>query len=269
MMQKDEQPTDDQPVENLAGKLWDAYIQKWPKHAPFKELEWPGDEWGTEESWEQIFQALFVPAGVKDWKKAVEIGQGSGKYTLLVLDNAPGVVRAYDVSSKFLETCEERCRDQVEQGRLSLHLLDSVEPDQMLSDLTSAGWRRQVDGFYSIAAMVHVELQELIVYLLTAALVLKPGGKLVLTLTDVTRPSGVKKLLEHIPKRYRRPLKWLGPDMIHSVLDALGFDVETFEIHGPAQVLVCASMNRPAVADELERYLVAEPSPESPTSSRT
>jgi SAM-dependent methyltransferase len=261
MAQQDEQPNEDQPAENLGGELWDGYIQKWPEQTS-KELEWPGDEWGTEEGWRLTFETLFVPAGVNDWKKAVEIGQGSGKYTLMVLDNAPAVVRAYDVSSKFLEICKERCRDQVDQGRLSLHLLDSVQPDQMLLDLTSAGWRRQVDGFYSIAAMVHVELQELIVYLLTAALVLKPSGKLILTLADVTRPGGVKRLLEHIPKHYRQVragrFKWLGPDIIHSVLEGVGFDVETFELR-PAQVLICASMNRPAVADELEQYLVSEP----------
>ncbi len=68
------------------------------RHSKALGVEWPGDEWGDPAQWERFYQELFVKHGVSDWQKAVEIGQGSGKYTLKVLSNPDVHIRAYDVS---------------------------------------------------------------------------------------------------------------------------------------------------------------------------
>src|SRR5262249_197583 len=158
--------------------FWDHYVQHWPevKESLGGEPEWPGDEWG---SGQLVYDNLFVPAGVHDWQRAVEIGPGSGKYTLRVLAGSPAVVRAYDISPQLLKVWEARCERLITEGRLSLQLLNGITTDQMLADLSERGWSRTVDAVFSIDAMVHVDLQYLIVYLITAALVLKPGGKVI------------------------------------------------------------------------------------------
>jgi len=251
-------PSDPPPGGSEPGGFWDRYVEQWKSGEGAEALEWPGDEWGTPKLWDSLLRWFFAPAGVGGWERAVEIGQGSGKYTLGVLAASPATVRAYDVSPEFLRICEQRCGDMIEQGRLSLHLLDSPRPDQMLMDLEDCGWRRRVDGFYSIDSMVHVDLQELVVYLITAAAVLKPGGKLIVTLADVTEQPGFERMIANIAAGYHETspgkFKWVGPDVTRSVLERLGFEIEVLFQAG-LYILVVASLARPEVADELESQL--------------
>jgi cyclopropane fatty-acyl-phospholipid synthase-like methyltransferase len=138
---------------------------------------WVGDEWGTPAGWRQTFTELFRPADVAAWRHAVELGPRSGKYTIPVLEASGAAVRAYDVSPAFLDSCARRCREWITTGYLTLRHLPGVRADELLQDLRHAGWTdRRVDAVYSIDAMVHVDLQYLIAYLLTATLVLDPTG---------------------------------------------------------------------------------------------
>lgn len=226
---------------------WDHYVDR------HEGDDWPGDEWGRPGWWEEVFDLLFRPH-VTDWKRAVEIGQGSGKYTLKVLAASEATVRAYDVSSQFLEVCADRCRSEIDGGRLRLHLLNE-KPNEMLCDL--ADWRGEIDAFYSIDAMVHVDLQDLIAYLLTAALTLRQGGRLILTLADGTTPQGFKKLLRDIRTFYRESgakFEWLGPDLIRATLLRLGFEADLMREAGH-DLFVVATLRRPKMAVGLERYL--------------
>jgi hypothetical protein len=248
---------------------WDWYVKGWYEGHPratgskaplSEELEWPGDEWGDSA---RIFKQLFVPAGVARWDRAVEIGPGSGKYTLPVIEHSEAIVRAYDVSSAYMEICRERCRDQIDSGRLELELLDLRYPGYMLGDLSKNGWRGTVDGFYSIAAMVHVDLQYLIVYLLTAALALKPGGKLIMTLATATNDDGFGKLVDDIEYFWRaqgRPegsakYEWLSPDLVESVLSRLGFEIDIMSDRPHRDLHFVASLADPERAQPLEPQL--------------
>lgn len=261
-------PDGEQEPRSVYGSQWDNYVRGWGD-ARSGRLEWPGDEWGNPETWERVFNRLFVPAEVASWKRAVEIGPGSGKYTLKVLESSPAEVRAYDISGRFLEVCEERCREQVEGGRLSLHLLSVTQPDQILSDLEACGWRGKLDAFYSIDAMVHVDLQYMIVYLLTAALSLKPGGKLLLTLANVVNERGFRMLLEGASPYWHTQaptaetpgkFEWLSADMVRFVLEHLGFELTVMTSDDDLRDLfVVASLAHPETAADLERYLLGEP----------
>jgi SAM-dependent methyltransferase len=176
---------------------------------------------------------LFERVGVSDWTRAVEIGPGSGKYTLKVLEASDSVVHGFDVSPEFLSVCATPCREAVDDERLFLHLLEGKWPDEMFGVLTELGWKRTVDAVYSIDAMVHVDLQDMVVYLLTAGAVLKPGGKLILTLADMTTDYGVRKLLEDISMFFGKDVpgkfEWPSPDAVRNVLPRLGFKVVVFE----------------------------------------
>ncbi len=247
------------------GRYWDYYVDNWEDlHSENGRFEWPGDEWGNPLAWERLYRSLFVPARVASWERAVEIGPGSGKFTQKVLKNSSAQVRAYDVSEKFLEVCETRCAEHIGRERLSLHLLGGLEPDEMLSDLLSCGWERRVDAFFSINSMVHVDLQYLVVYLVTAGLTLRPGGKLILTLANVVSDLGFEKLIRDIAWTFpvqSRPLgsgkfEWLSPDIVRSLLPRLGFEIDQLDDR-QRDLAVVASLSDPALPETVREALAA------------
>jgi hypothetical protein len=174
-----------------------------------------------------------------------------------VLGNSECCVRGYDVSARFLELCEHRCAGLIEQQRLTLHQLAADDPAELVNDLERCGWIRSIDAFYSIDAMVHVDLQYLIVYLITAALSLKPGGTLLLTLADATRDAGFAKLIRDISWTFPvqgRPMgsgkfEWLSPDIVASILPRLGFTI-THLGAGHRDMRVVAELTDPARAQD-------------------
>lgn len=254
-------------AESIYSRHWDQYIEReWDviRQQRGDEVEWPGDEWGNPEAWEHIFQTLFVRYGAVDtWQRAVEIGQGAGKYTVKVLGNPDVNVRAYDVSARFLEVCAERCQDHVKSGRLDLRQIDVSAPDFLMSDLQD--WRRQIDALYSIDAMVHVDLQYLMAYLITAAALLRQDGKLVMTLATTGTEEGFTRLANDVSRYWSaqgRPtgsgkLEWVSGSMLESLLPRLGFEIDFLWEPSGIFVLFVASLRRPEVGDELASNLLA------------
>lgn len=229
-------------------RVWDRYVEEWTGKG------WPGDEWGTPATWDAVYRRYFV--GVESWDKAVEIGPGSGKYTEKVLQSPGVAVRGYDVSRRYLAKCAERCRPHVESGRLDLRLIDTSTPRFMLDDLSD--WKRQVDALYSIGVMVHIDLLYLMPYLVTAAAVLKPGGKLIATFGNPTTERGFQQLLADIKHFWNNPggkYEWLGGCVVESLLPRLGFEIETLNEPDGINVAVVASVVDPEVGDELTRHL--------------
>jgi len=220
------------------GQLWDRYVSDaFPKlQEANAALAFPGAEWGTTESWQRIFDKLFVPADVATWKAAVEIGGGGGKYTELVLrGSADARVFGFDVSRNFLDATGERLAADVAKGRLSLHEIHPLHPDHMLRTIEAAGLLRQVDAMFSIDAMVHVDLQYLTTYWINAALLLRPGGRILMTLADPTTGPGFEKILRDIRKFWKfqgrmcPKFEYLHRDIVTRVLTAIGFEIELLE----------------------------------------
>jgi hypothetical protein len=215
-----------------SGLAWDEYVRRWSQDRPrSRGYKWPGDEWGDPDTYPELYDCLFSAA--PQWRNAVEIGPGSGKYADRVPRASDATIRAYDVSPEFIRVCEQRCAHWIDSQRLSLHLLQGISPSEMLDDLASAGLLRNVDAFFSIDAMVHVELQYLVVYLIVSALALREGGQLLLTLANPTSEKGFDKLLRDIRWTYpeqRAPgpgarFAWVSPDLVKFLLSQLGFDV--------------------------------------------
>jgi hypothetical protein len=225
------------------GELWDHYVASaFPRLQDESggELTYPGEEWGSETSWNAIFDRLFVPGGVKDWRYAIEIGGGGGKYTERVLDANDRVkIWGFDVSRNFLDATAERLSQHVDAKRLILNEIDSVHPDAMLQLFEKEGLARKIDAMFSIDAMVHVDLQYLVTYWINAALVLKQGGRIVMTLADPTSEAGFQKLIRDIKKFYRYQgricpkFEYLDKQIVSHVLQNLGFDIEYLEQWSP------------------------------------
>lgn len=222
------------------GQSWDHYVAEVFDKMKREDSVFPGDEWGTPGWWDVCYKRLLERAGAPDWKHVIEIGPGSGKYTALLLERSPCSILAFDVSAEFMKVMETRLSEHVASKRLQTSLMSCDRADEMLSKIEEAGLRGQVDAFVSIDAMVHVDLQFLAAYFTTAAICLRPGGKLVMTLADATSAKGREKLLQDIrlyfPKQGSTSLKFefVSPDIVRSTLDALGFRIELLEHDSPS-----------------------------------
>jgi SAM-dependent methyltransferase len=223
---------------NIYRRAWDDYAAGWRKYiaesrpdlAACKDA-WPGDEWGDEDSCRKIFKSMFADYGVASWKHCVEIGAGSGKYTDFVLGASTADVIAFDVSKKFIEVLSDRMKQSINEGRLDAVLLLGEHSNEMFQEINRRGLVRQIDAMYSIDAMVHVDLQYLMAYLVTAALVLKRGGYLIMTFANALSVHGFEELLDSTSHYYSTQGKpsakfeWLSADLVRGLLKRLGFVV--------------------------------------------
>lgn len=221
------------------GQSWDHYVAEVFDTMKREDSVFPGDEWGTPAWWDICYKRLLERAGAPEWKHVVEIGPGSGKYTALLLERSACSILAFDVSGEFMKILESRLAEFITGKRLQTSLMSCDRADEMLSEIENAGLRGQVDAFVSIDAMVHVDVQYLAAYFTTAAICLRPGGKLVMTLADATSAKGREKLLREVklyfPKQGTTSLKFefLSPEMVRSTLEPLGFRIELLEHDSP------------------------------------
>jgi SAM-dependent methyltransferase len=217
----------------------DEFSASWDQYADASRRagqRWPGDDWGDEELWRRWFARLLEAQGVASWRRAVEIGQGTGKYTRMVLDAGPAEVLACDVSATFLELCRERLQPQVEAGRLHLRRISSVDPDALRDAAAGQGWLGSVDAVYSIDTLVHVPFTQIAGYLLQATEILRPGGWVVISFADGTTEAGRRKLFADLHRVIRgggHPttgcFHWIAPELLRTTAEAIGYRVALCE----------------------------------------
>jgi SAM-dependent methyltransferase len=207
---------------------WDDYAAR----ARPPQGKWVGDEWGDEQLWTAWFARLFTPHDVKKWKRAIEIGQGSGKYTRLVLAAGDATVLALDVSEKLLEVCAKRLAAEVAAGRLKLKQIGERDPDALARAAREAGFERDVDAVYSIDTLVHLTTTQLAALLLSATEVLRPGGCFIGTFANATSEAGLDKLVADVDRVVRGGgapstgcFHWSSPEVIRALAQRFGYSV--------------------------------------------
>jgi SAM-dependent methyltransferase len=216
---------------------WDEYINRWDPtkigDGSLPKGSWPGDEWGTRTDWEQVFRSMFWNFGARDWRHCVEIGAGSGKYTKFLLEHSASDIAVFDISPAFLDALRQRLVPEVNAGRVIPVLLEGIAASEILDFLDDRRLTGRLDAFYSIDAMVHVTLQHLITYLLTAAVSLRKGGMFLLTLPNATSEKGFATLLSDARRCYSQQsdpnvprFEWLCPDLVTGVFERLGFKTQ-------------------------------------------
>jgi cyclopropane fatty-acyl-phospholipid synthase-like methyltransferase len=271
-------------VKQTYGQLWDGYVaESFPKlqQSSERKLTYPGEEWGSEASWKEIFAKLFEPSDVANWNYAIEIGGGGGKYTERVLRANDHVkVWGFDVSRNFLEATGARLHEYVDADRLFLNEIDPVHPDAIYRMLEERGVVRQVDAMFSIDAMVHVDIQYLLVYWINAALTLRPGGRILMTIADPTSHSGFQKIRRDIRKFYKfqgrmcPKFEYQSEEIARAILTRLGFDIvcleqwSYFEGRPARDLYLIAELARPEQADRFRETVRADPNAEGPPSDR-
>jgi SAM-dependent methyltransferase len=240
---------------------WDDYV----RHAGPGGARWPGDEWGDEALWRRWFADLFVPYGVAGWERAIEIGQGSGKYTAMVLAAGHATVAALDVSPQFQAVCAQRLATEVAAGRLHLRTIDERDPDALAHAAAALGWTGRTDAVFSIDVLVHLTTTQIAALLLAATRALRPGGVFVGTFADATSDAGRHKLLQDVDRVVGAAgdpttgcFHWTSPEIVRALASRCGYTVElcrTDPFHGRDGqfVLRFSDPAAAAAADRLRR----------------
>jgi SAM-dependent methyltransferase len=174
---------------------------------------------------------MFRPTHVESWARAVEIGQGTGKYTRLVLEGGVAEVLACDVSRVFLASCRRRLASFVESGRLHFALIEEYDPRSIQRAVHERGWER-IDALYSIDAFVHLPFAAIASYMLAGTEVLAPGGYLIFSFADGTSPLAQPKLLADLDNMIERGsdpsiacFHWTAPQLMRVFAERIGFEV--------------------------------------------
>ena len=219
---------------------WDEYVDNFARYSELepaskgrKDLRYPGDEWGTQEMWSALADKFLKPFLPQVDGIAVEIGQGSGKYTLEVIDKVKQII-CFDVSKKYVQIAQKRLSTYVTEGKVGFEILGMLNCNEIIQALKKRNLLGKVDLFFSIDSMVHVELHTLIAYFINAAKSLKPGGHMVMGLASCTNDGGFNKLLNETPFCYGglRPshqFYFLSKNIVYFIMEKLGFEIILYE----------------------------------------
>jgi len=220
---------------------WDEYVRHFSEYAKNEptnvgrsDLKYPGDEWGTPEEWTayaNIFLKPFLPDDLSGI--AVEIGPGSGKYTLEVVGKLKRII-CFEVSKDFMKIAEGRLSQYITRGKVEFVLLKMWNCNEIIKSLRTKNVLGQVDLFFSVDSMIHVELHTLIAYFINAAMSLRLGGYLAMGVASCTNGKGFRRLLDETPWCYggMRPshqFYFLSKDIVHFITQQLGFEIVLFE----------------------------------------
>ena len=87
---------------------------------------------------------------------AVEIGQGSGKYTLEVISKAKQII-CLDVSEEFMNIAKKRLSQHKDKNKVSFELLRLRNCNEILNSLEKKNLIGKIDLFFSIKIINLVE----------------------------------------------------------------------------------------------------------------
>ena len=149
---------------------------------------------------------------------------------------------------EFLDAAGARLERFAKENRLALNQIDGTRPDAIYQLFQQHGLLRKVDALFSIDSLVHVDLQYITTYLVNAALVLKPDGRIVMNVGDATSEAGFRKLIGDIARFYKYQgracarFEYQSGDILKSVLERLGFEIEHLENWSPRQWEPCCDL---------------------------
>lgn len=202
--------------------------------------QWPGDEWADAALQATTFKRILGDTETHRWQNVVEFGPGAGKYTRLILEETPARVLAYEISAAFVDVLEQRFATAMTDGRFQVRHVDWWENDGLLRDFKPRG--APADLVFAIDVFMMMDFQTVLVYLLSAACMLKPGGRLFATFADGSSESGWDRMLRDAGRHSAfddspcTRFHWVDAGMLEKVLPHLGFGALKMS-HGPADGL--------------------------------
>lgn len=261
-----------QDKRSVYSRTWDNYVTKsFPdiQNAPARKpgdlrewqvlnttddhYTWPGDEWGDADAVARILDTCVAPYLVAPPAHAVEIASGSGRMTRPFLDRFPNAqIGCFDISQAFLDQMHLRFPDEIASGQMTTHLLND-KPGFMYEVIETAGLQGRIDCLFSYDAMVHVELHTVLIYIATAAAVLKPGGLLSMSVADGANPLAFQKMLCNAPSVFRLGgqagphFQFMSHDILEYMLPRMGFAFDLHDCNG-RDIFFSARLEDPGAA---------------------
>lgn len=217
------------PLRNMR-EFFDDYVSNdFPnrRDAEGRGFRWPGDEWADEVLRTNTYALLLTPPQDGEWKQAVEVGPGSGKYTEMLLEQSNVEVTAFELSPGLLGALETRCAPSIAAGRLDARLIDWVDNGGLVESIRPL--TRQVDLFFGIDVFLMMDFQSVFVYLLSAARLLRVGGRFAGTFGNAESPSGWDRLVRDATRHSAFALDpdtrfhWVNGPFLDAVFAKLGF----------------------------------------------
>lgn len=185
---------------------------------------WPGDEWVDDCVREATYALMMDGLDPATIGAAVEVGPGSGKYSEMLLARTPARLIVFEASAAFLDCLAERCAGDA--GRITTH---HTGPWTDNRGLLRAHDGPAADLFLGIDVFLMMDLQSALAYLVSAAAMLRPGGRFFGTFGDGLSESGLQRMLRDIGRHSAfdgspsTRFHWLTPELIAGVLRRLGF----------------------------------------------
>ena len=255
-----------EPVNEMAS-FFDDYVRRtFParRDAAGQDWPWPGDEWADQAMREATFDLMTAGLDRSAIRDVVEIGPGSGKYTQMLLDRSTATISAYELSAAFLESLGDRCRPAVDADRLHPRLIAWTDNRALLRD--AAAPPDGADLFFAIDVFLMMDFQSVLTYLISAAAMLKPGGRFFATFAAAESDSGWERLLRDAGRHSAfssapsTRFHWVTKAMIEDVLARLGFGRFSC-VYGPeghldvGRLYVSADLLNPMPRDRAEAIL--------------
>jgi SAM-dependent methyltransferase len=190
-------------------------------------FRWAGDEWVSPAVQENTFQLLLGDLEGQTCRRAIEIGPGSGKYTEMLLERTQAKISAYEFSAAFLSQLKERCRPEIDNGRLTARFIDWSDNAQLYE--LEQDHARQIDLFFAVDVFLMIDFQSVFIYLLSAALLLRPQGRFAATFADADSRSGWDRLVRDSARHSAfsdapsTRFHWISRSTVERSLAALGF----------------------------------------------
>lgn len=222
---------------------------------------WPGDEWANEDLRENTYNLLLSNTDSAPQRHIVEIGPGSGKYTQMLLERTAASLTAFELSPALLEALRQRCGKYIESGRLSARDMNWTKNNELVAAIGSnAG---SVDLFFAIDVFLMMDFQAVLIHLISAARVLRVGGRFAATFGDANSASGWGRMLSDASRHSAFELApdtrfhWLSAGFLEQVLARLGFTILK-SVSGPQG-------GEFGTLDVARRYIVAELTDKEPS----
>ena len=230
---------------------------------------WPGDEWADdrlrEATWRWIVERSSGTASEDgfDPREVIEIGPGAGKYTAMLLERTEARVTTYEISDAFIACLEERCARFVAEGRLRSIRIDWTDNEGLLRSRERTG---DVDLVLAIDVLMMMDFQSALVYLVTAAALLRPGGRLLATFADAGGESGFARMMRDLGRHSASDpapctrFHWIDRSLLETVLPRLGFGNLDIR-HGPeggldiARLYIAAELVDPKLGNDAALHL--------------
>lgn len=201
---------------------WDRYAKEWEEKQAARAAKVLGEEWSDRDLDRNLFVNYCRPY-LSTHSRVLEIGQGGGKFTRLIAPEVAHVV------------CFDVAREMLERSRRDLQGLTNVSyvlgDGRGLAPLTTGS----IDFAFSYDVFVHLDQEDIFLYLQDLRRVLRPGGRAVVSFANLLDPLGFSQFQAEAQRhrtgaRAAGRINFLSPDVVRTLATSAELDVESIHL---------------------------------------